>query len=143
MVFFFTFALLCLSCDEAGNRETRAKREQMRIKHLTCFLKCPIKIADTFWPYFFGIPYKSLTVIPHAIIVADGLMLLSFHTISFFWILLFLFLFNFSVFFLFWVSLSLASLLYEKSLRAGKAFLLLLLLYLCVQVLLLLGPKRA
>lgn len=80
----FFLVLLCLSYDGAGNKGLETKREQMRIKHLTCFLKCPIKIADTFWPYFFGIPYKSLTVIPHAIIVADGLMLLSFHSISYF-----------------------------------------------------------
>lgn len=77
------------------------KREQMRIKHLTCFLKCPIKIADTFWPYFFGIPYKSLNVIPHAIIVADGLMLLTFHSISY------IFIFSFGCFdsLFFWFSL--------------------------------------
>lgn len=38
-----------------------------RVEHLIRFLKCPIKIADTFRPYFFGIPYKSRAVIPHAI----------------------------------------------------------------------------
>lgn len=47
-------------------------------KHLTWFLKCPIKIADTFWPYFFGIPYKSLAVIPHAIVVLLLFPLFSF-----------------------------------------------------------------
>lgn len=49
-----------------GEREG-ARGGSARVEHLIRFLKCPIKIADTFRPYFFGIPYKSRAVIPHAI----------------------------------------------------------------------------
>lgn len=51
-----------------------------RVEHLIRFLKCPIKIADTFRPYFFGIPYKSRAVIPHAIAASSWAAAVDFAT---------------------------------------------------------------
>lgn len=53
----------------------RSRSNNIRRNILLAFLKCPIKIADTFRPYFFGIPYKSRAVIPHAIAASSWLFL--------------------------------------------------------------------
>lgn len=56
-------------------RIPRSRSNNIRRNILLAFLKCPIKIADTFRPYFFGIPYKSRAVIPHAIAASSWLFL--------------------------------------------------------------------
>lgn len=60
--------------------EREGCEERARVEHLIRFLKCPIKIADTFRPYFFGIPYKSRAVIPHAIAASSWAAAVDFAT---------------------------------------------------------------